>query len=74
MNVKEPIVPDKCKDCEYLCITQAVGLVNWFGAPVGTCRLNYPPPDNCNECRGVYQLCKYVLTDKENKYKCVKMR
>ena len=55
MIKKEPIVPDECKDCEYLCITQAVGVVNWFGAPVGTCSLNYPPPDYCNEWRGIYQ-------------------
>lgn len=67
---KEPIVPDECKDCKYLCITQATGLVNWFGAPIGTCSLNYPPPDNCSEWRGVYQVCKYVLSD--DKYKCVK--
>ena len=70
MIKKEPIVPDECKDCEYLCITQAVGVVNCFGVPVGTCMLNYPPPAICNEWRGIYQFCKYVLSD--DKYKCIK--
>lgn len=45
MKNKPPIVPTICKDCEHLCITQAVGIVEFFGTSVGTCRINMPPPN-----------------------------
>lgn len=75
MKNKPPIVPTICEDCEHLCITQAVGMVEFYGTSVGTCRINTPPPNwypNDWRWKGVYFICEEVLKDKENKFKCVK--
>lgn len=54
---KKPIIPERCKDCEYLCLRYADV---FRSPPVATCKLNYAN-DTYNELRGTYVRCCDVI-------------
>lgn len=61
-DLDKPIIPEKCKDCEYLCISQAVGLdcEYDYGCCVATCRLNHAK-HRSDALRGTYVPCLNVI-------------
>ena len=56
----DPLIPKRCKGCEYLCISHAVGLTRKHGHPVATCKLN-PTKYESDELRGTYEPCSNVI-------------
>lgn len=57
----KPLIPKRCRDCEYLLLSYAYGLTRPNSKlPVATCKLNY-----ANEIddilRGTYVLCSDVI-------------
>lgn len=61
-DLDKPIIPERCEDCEYLCISQAAGLDREYdyGPRVATCRLNHAR-HVCDELRGTYEPCLNVI-------------
>ena len=58
---KKPIIPERCKDCEYLCLSYAYGLTSQKdGLPVATCKLNHANEID-NALRGTYVPCCNVI-------------
>ena len=56
----EPLIPERCKDCEYMCISHATGLTRKHGLPVATCKLNHANEID-NALRGTYIPCSNVI-------------
>lgn len=56
----EPLIPERCKDCEHLCISHATGLTRKSGRPVATCKLNHANEID-NALRGTSVLCPSVI-------------
>lgn len=69
-DLDKPIIPEKCKDCEYLCISQAVGLdcEYDYGCCVATCRLNHAK-HRSDALRGTYVPCLNIVYS-DSIYKC----
>ena len=69
-DLDAPIIPERCEDCEYLCISQAVGLVREYiyGPCVATCRLNHAKHIS-DDLRGTYVPCLNVIFSSAI-YKC----
>ena len=59
-DLNEPLVPERCKDCEHLCISHATGLTRKSGRPVATCKLNHAGHE-CDELRGTCVPCSSVI-------------
>ena len=59
-DLDEPLIPKRCKDCKYMCISQASGLIRLYGQPVATCKLNHVDT-TYNELRGTYVPCLDVI-------------
>lgn len=64
----DPFTPERCKDCEHLCISHATGLTRKNGYPVATCKLNHAG-HGCDELRGTYEPCTNVIS-LESLYRC----
>ena len=56
----DPLITERCKDCEYLCISHATGLTRKNGHPVATCKLNHAR-HGCDELWGTYEPCSNVI-------------
>ena len=69
-DLDEPIIPKRCETCEYLCISQAVGLDReyMYGPCVATCRLNHANHSS-DDLRGTYVPCLNVVYS-GSIYKC----
>ena len=74
MKLDKPLIPDICTDCEYLCISHAIGFIKLHGHPVATCKINRSTaaPYFNDDFRGTYAECMYVLYGKNTPYKCIK--
>ena len=60
-NSDEPLIPERCKDCEYLLLSYAYGLTRpGSNLPVATCKLNYANEVDKN-LRGTFVLCSSVI-------------
>lgn len=57
----EPLIPERCKDCEYLLLSYASGLARSNSKlPVATCKLNYAYEID-NALRGTCVPCSSVI-------------
>ena len=56
----EPLVPERCKDCEHLRISHAMGLTRKNRHPIATCKLN-PAIHRSDKLRGTYEPCSNVI-------------
>ena len=59
-DLLEPLIPERCKDCEHLCISHATGLTRKSGHFVATCRLNHANHSS-DDLRGTYVPCLNVI-------------
>lgn len=59
-DLDEPLIPEMCEDCEYLCVSCAAGLTRNSGRPVPTCKLNHARHES-DELRGTYIKCLTVI-------------
>lgn len=53
----EPLIPERCKDCDYLCLSYACGFIR---TPVATCTLNHANEID-DALRGTYVPCCDVI-------------
>jgi hypothetical protein len=60
-DLYKPLIPERCKDCEHLCISHATGLTRKSGHSVATCKLNHAG-HGCDELRGTYEPCSNVIS------------
>ena len=56
----EPLIPERCNDCEHLCISHAMGLIRKSEHPVATCKLNHARHGG-DESQGIYEPCSNVI-------------
>ena len=60
-ELDEPLIPKRCKDCEYLLLSYAGGLTRPNSKlPVATCKLNYANEID-DALRGTYVPCSSVI-------------
>ena len=60
-ELDEPLIPKRCKDCEYLLLSYAYGLTRPNSKlPVATCKLNYANEID-DALRGTYVPCSSVI-------------
>lgn len=59
-ELAETIIPDRCENCEYLCLSIASGLIRTMRYPIATCKLNHAR-HGCDELRGTYEPCSNVI-------------
>ena len=59
-ELAETIIPDRCKGCEYLCLSMASGLTRTLRHPIATCKLNHAG-NTKDDLRGTYTPCVDVI-------------
>lgn len=60
-NSPKPLIPERCKDCEYLLLSHSYGLTRPnSNIPVATCKLNHVNEID-NALRGTYVPCSSVI-------------
>lgn len=60
-DLSKPLIPERCKDCDYLLLSRAYGLTRpGSKLPVATCKLNHANEID-NALRGTYVPCSDVI-------------